>query len=73
MTVTATGHLPPDTNITTVQNNLSRPGTPAMKTPSVGSPVPQLNEAATPGRGSQVRKSQKCTEILSIKRDKRLV
>ena len=48
--MTATGHLPPDSG----GNGPSRPGTPSLKVPPVGSPAQQLSETTTPGRGAQV-------------------
>lgn len=54
MTVTPTGHLPPDTSATSTTGSVPLAGTSAMKVPQIGSPVSQLNEATTPGRTSQV-------------------
>ena len=49
--MTATGHLPVDNGTT---SQLSRPGTPSIKVPPVGSPISQLSDTGTPGRGGQV-------------------
>lgn len=62
VTVTATGHLPPDSGASAQ----ARPGTPSMKVPPVGSPVSQLNDAGTPGRGSQSTQIPKATQSLKV-------
>jgi hypothetical protein len=54
VTVTATGHLPPDNGTNSTQGSLSHTGTQSMKVSQIGSPVSQLNEATTPGRAGQV-------------------
>lgn len=53
VTVASTGHLPPDTNTAAAQGTNALAGSPAMKIPQLGSPVSQMNEATTPGRGGQ--------------------
>ena len=49
----STGHLPPDTTAAATQGASTLAGSPAMKSPQLGSPVSQMNEATTPGRGGQ--------------------
>jgi len=64
VTVTATGHLPPEGNGS--GSSASRPGTPSIKVGAVGSPASSLTDVSTPGRGGQSTVIPKATQSLKV-------